>query len=121
MTNFLKENWFRLALIISILILSGVLFYEPTSKSQVPLNDEDEILTSENKEVLIKDDIEIEFRRECFTEYQEISESIDKFAKTDLDFAISYGQIAGVLDENRYVIGDDIWVKNCVAEKIDSY
>ena len=62
------------------------------------------------------------YRQECQNEWDEIGEVVDNFVKNTPNITTEQTKNvairAGIADKNGYIIDDDIWVKDCIDEKI---
>ena len=129
-------------LLITILILSGYgcsksqqeVIVEQQQKEINSLNEKlDEISQSiSTSDVVDGQSLKVEdlsnlpnYRQECQKEWVSKGEVLDNLVQSipniTKEQAQNLGKRAGIVDENGYVIDEDIWVKNCMVEKKDIF
>ena len=125
MKNFLRENWFKIAILLlgTALLLSMAL---PGNTPSVNNIDQENIITTPkaSKETRAgatsNIDLYLAFRNECRTEYSSVTTSMDEHSSEgNVNLAILLGQKTGVLDKDNYVVDEDVWVEICIKNKFD--
>lgn len=85
--------------------------------SSTPISD---VVNSQNTKLEEKSNLPI-YRQECQKEWVSKGEILDSIVQSTPNItkeqAQNLGRNAGIVDENGYVIDEDIWVKNCMDKK----
>ncbi|MFH1089063.1 MAG: hypothetical protein V1716_01410 [Candidatus Uhrbacteria bacterium] len=112
--RFIKENWFKLSIVAFLFVVAATfvyyfVFFLPTQyRSEVNTTDQ-----TNNDNIIL----ELEYREECMTEFNEITARMDNVIESELSLAITLGKKSGILDENGFFNDKDIWIRNCINEK----
>ena len=63
----------------------------------------------------------LELRNDCNREYDDAVQTIETWARSDLQGGQLFGRKSGVLDENNFVREKEDWLKECTDKKASSW
>lgn len=94
----------------------------PKVTEQTTLKESDSATVQVQESSELKQQRELTYRKECQTEWSEISATVDKIVRSIPNVTMVQAQNvarnAGIADANGYILNKDVWVKDCLDKKV---